>query len=198
MEKDTRHDDLFDYPELDKMRAEDFFRIYKSFMYSITKSERLNRSDADLAIDDVMITIFMKHACHFDPKKSRFSNYLAAMVRNACRSLKRHERRYVNYEEEELMRLCEGNGAVTSNREFDAEELRKWIHEGIRILRKKMRSKLMVDAFVMMVIDGERPKDIAKKLNVRPDYVSLAKTRCLPRLRAILQEMTGIGDFCRD
>ena len=186
MKKDTRHDDAFDYPELAKMSAEDFYRTYKNFMYSIAKHERLDYGKIDLAIDDVMITIFMKHACHFDPKKSRFSNYLATMVRNACRNVKRREHRYVNYEEEELTRLCEENGAVTSESAYDTDEQRKWIHEGIRLLRKEMRSKLMVDAFVMMVIGEERPKDIAKKLHVRPDYVSLAKNRCLPRLRAII------------
>lgn len=191
MKKDTRHDDAFDYPELDKMSAEDFYRIYRNFMYSIAKSERVDYGTADLAINDVMITIFMKHACHFDPQKSRFSNYLATMVRNACRNQKRREHRYVNFEAEELTRLSEENGAVTPENAYDADELRKWIREGIRILRKETRSKLMVDAFVMMVIDEERPKDIAKKLNVRPDYISLAKNRCLPRLRAIIREIMG-------
>ena len=97
----------------------------------------------------------------------------------------------MNFEEEELTRLSEENGAVTPENAYDADELRKWIREGIRILRKETRSKLMVDAFVMMVIDEERPKDIAKKLNVRPDYISLAKNRCLPRLRAIIREIMG-------
>ena len=63
------------------------------------------------------------------------------------------------------------------------------MEEGIRILRKEVRSQLMVDAFAMMLLDEERPMDIARKLNVRPDYVSLAKNRCLPRLRAIVREI---------
>ena len=189
MKKETQFDDAFDFPELSEMSANAFYKTYKYFMHSIARSEGLDHGQADMAIDDVLITIFMKHACYFDPKKSRFSNYLATMVRNACRSLRRRDHRYVNVEEEDLVRVCEENGAVTGNCAYEPGEIRGYVEEGIRILRKEVRSQLMVDAFVMQVIDGGRPKDIARKLNVRPDYVSLAKNRCLPRLRAIVSEI---------
>ena len=189
MQNETRRNDAFDYPELDKMGEREFYETYKNFMYSVAKDERLGQGDADMAINDVLITIFVKHACHFDAKKNRFSNYLATMVRNACRSLKRREQRYVNYEEEELTLVCEDNGAVTYDKATEAKEIRQWIDEGIRRLRKEVRSQLMVDAFVMTFINEERPKDIAKELNVSPDYVSLAKNRCLPRFRAIVREI---------
>ena len=41
---------------------------------------------------------------------------------------------------------------------------------------------------------GMSVRDIAKKLNVRPAYVSLAKNRCLPRLRAILMKIKRTED----
>jgi len=189
MNKETCYEKSFDYPELDKMGAEEFYRTYKSFMFSVAQNEKLDHGQAAMAIDDVMITIFMKNACHFDPRENRFSNYLATMVRNACRSLKRRERRYVAVEDDTLVRLCEDDGAVTRDISSNAREIRKCIDEGIRLLRKETRSQLMVDAFVMAVLEDERPMDVAKKLNVRPDYVSLAKNRCLPRLRAIVSDL---------
>lgn len=189
MKKETQFDDAFDFPELSRMSAKVFYSTYRNFMHSIARSEGLDHGQADMAIDDVLITIFMKHACYFDPKKSRFSNYLATMVRNACRSLRRRDHRYVNVEEEGLVRACEENGAVTGNCAYEPGEIRGYVEEGIRILRKEVRSQLMVDAFAMMLLDEERPMDIARKLNVRPDYVSLAKNRCLPRLRAIVREI---------
>jgi len=189
MNKETRYEQDFDYPELNKMGAEEFYRTYKAFMFSIAKNEGLDQGQAEMIINDVMITIYMKNACHFDPRKNRFSNYLATMVRNACRSLRRRERRYVAVEDEALVCLCEDNGAVTRDFSSDAEEIRKCINEGIRLLRKEVRSQLMVDAFVMTVLEEERPMDVAKKLNVRPDYVSLAKNRCLPRLRTIVSDL---------
>jgi len=189
MHKETCFDDAFDYPELDKLEAEEFYRIYKAYMFAIARAEVVDQGQAQMAIDNVLITIFMKRKCNFDPKKSRFRYYLASMVRNACRSLKRRERRYFACEDEELVRLCEDNGAVVHEKSYDAGEIRKCIDEAIRLLRKEVRSQLMVDAFEMMVIKEERPMDIAKKLNVRPDYVSLAKNRCLPRLRAIVEDL---------
>lgn len=189
MKKETQFDDVFDFPELSRMSANTFYKTYKYFMHSIARNEGLDRGQADMAIDDVLITIFMKHACYFDPRKGLFSNYLATMVRNACRSLRRRDHRYVNVEEEDLLWVCEENGAVTGNSAYEPGDIRRYVEEGIRILRKEVRSQLMVDVLVMQVIDGERPMDIARRLNVRPDYVSLAKNRCLPRLRAIVREI---------
>lgn len=189
MKKDTHHDINFDYPELDSMDDNEFYRIYKVNMYSVAWNENMDKGEADLAISNVMQTIFMKHACHYNPAKGRFTNYLATMVRNACRSLRRGERRYVNCDEDELVRVCEENGATTRVSEYLPGEISQFIDEAIRILRKEVHSQLMVDAFVMMVLEGERPIEVARKLNVRPDYVSLAKNRCLPRLRAILRKL---------
>ena len=136
-----------------------------------------------------MVTIFMKHKCYYDHNKGKFSNYLATMVRNACRSLKRKERWFVDYEEADMVRICEENGAVANFKKHELDEIREMIEEGIISLRKKKRSTLMLDAFTMMFIEDERPKYIAEKLNVRADYVSLAKNHCLPALRAILREI---------
>ena len=189
MDKETRYEQDFDYPELNKMGAEEFYRTYKAFMFSIARNEGLDHGQADLVINDIMITIFMKKACYFDPRKNRFSNYLATMVRNGCRSLRRRERRYIAVEDDDLVRLCEENGAVARDVSCDAGEIRACVEEGIRLLRKEVHSQLMVDAFVMSVLEEERPMDVAKKLNVRPDYVSLAKNRCLPRLRIIVSKL---------
>ncbi len=194
MKKETRHDEAFDYPNLSTMSAHDFYKTYMDFMYSIALKKCSDHGMADMAINDVMLTIYVKHGCHFNPQQGRFSNYLATMVRNACKSLMRKNSKYVNIEEEALVRLCDENHASAGLMPCEAKEIRQWVDEGIRRLRKEIRSQLMVDAFVMALIDEERPMDIAKKLNVRPAYVSLAKNRCLPRLRAILMRIMACPD----
>ena len=90
MKKDTRHDDAFDYPELVKMSTEDFYRIYKTSCIPLRSTRGLTTGSSTWHI---IITRFIKHTCHFNPKKSRFSNYLATMVRNACRNVKHREPR---------------------------------------------------------------------------------------------------------
>ena len=189
MKKETRHDNAFDYPELDKISAQEFYDIYKNFMLSIAKAEGLDHGQADMVINDVLVIIYVKRRCHFDPTVSRFSNYLATIVRNACRSLKRREHRYVNCEEGDLARLSDNNRVVSIDNAEELADIRKMLEEGIRILRTEVRSQLMVDSFSMMLLKGERPKDIARMLNVRPDYVSLAMNHCKPRLRAILKRI---------
>ena len=192
--KEERHDNAFDYPELEKMSADEFYRTYKGFMYAVAMKEKVDHGQAETAIDDVLETIFMKRACYYDAKTGKFSNYLATMVRNACRNLKRKGRRYVHYEESDMVRICEENGAVSRDKTHDVDDIRRWISAGIKTLRMEVRSQLMVDAFVMSFIDGERPKDVAITLNVRPDYVSLAKNHCLPRLRTIIRKMMNIDN----
>ena len=181
----------FDYPDLNNMGSEEFYKTYIGFMYYITHEEGLDRYMADLVIDDVMIIIFMKRRCYYNPKKGKFRNYLATMVRNASRSVKRRERRYISYHAEEMETICDArdNDLLTMASSFEDVDIHKLIAEGIKILRTQVRSQLMVDVFVMMVIDHERPVDIAKKMNVSADYVSLAKKRCLPRLGTILREL---------
>ena len=127
MKKETNFDAAFEYPELGKMSVREFFATYKNFMYSIVKSEGLDAYQADMAINDVLITIFMKHRCCFDPNRNRFSNYLATMVRNACRSIRRKERRYVYVEDDELVRICEENGSITRSNAHDSGEIRHWM-----------------------------------------------------------------------
>lgn len=194
MKKETSHDEAFDYPNLNTMSARDFYKTYTGFMYSVALKKCSDHGLADMAVNDVMMTIYVKHGCHFNPQKGRFSNYLATMVRNACRTLMRKDSKYVNIEEEALVHLCDENHATAGLASCEANEIRQWVDEGIRRLRKEIRSQLMVDAFVMALINEERPMDIAKKLNVRPAYVSLAKNRCLPRLRAILMKIKRAED----
>ncbi|MBQ7650419.1 MAG: sigma-70 family RNA polymerase sigma factor [Victivallales bacterium] len=191
--KEERQDSSFDYPELDKMSAAEFYDTFKNFMFSIGLKEG-DYYLAETAIDDVMATIFMKNKCHYDPKAGKFRNYLATMVRNACRSLKRKERRYVHYEESDMVLICEENGAVSRDTTHDMDDVRRWISEGIKKLRKKVRSQDMVDAFVKAYLDEERPKDVARALNVRADDISLAKHRYMSRLRAIIEEIMEEDD----
>jgi len=189
MAKKTFQNNAFDYPNLSKMSPDEFYSTYKNFMLAVARQEKIDHYQADLAIDDVMLKIFVKHNFHFDPKKSPFSNYLATAVRNACRSLKRRDRKYNCFEEDTLVNLCESQGAVTRDKELEAKEIRQWIDKGIGILRQKVRSQQMVDVLVMAVMEDERPLDVARKMNVRADYVSLVKNRCLPRLQAILESI---------
>lgn len=187
-QKTNQNNDFdIDYPNLSKMSPEEFYRTYHSFMLGEASKEKIDHHQIDLVVDDVMLKIFVTRKFHFDPKKSPFRPYLATVVRNACRSLKRRERRYYCLDEDELVALCEINGASARDKALEAREIRQWIDQGIEILRQEVRSKLMVDVFVMALIGNERPKDVARKMNVSPDYVSLAKNRCLPRLREILK-----------
>ena len=188
MKNETRHDYAFDYPELDKMSEQEFYDTYKNFMFAVAINEGLDHYQADMAIDDVLVVIFVKRRCHFDPEKSPFSNYLATMVRNACRSVRRMDHRYVSYEEKDMVLICEENGAVVKDR-HERGEIRKLVEEAIEILRKEGRSKKAVDAVAMMLLDEEGPTEIAQKLNVRPDYVSVAMNHYRPRLQAILRRL---------
>ena len=46
MNKETCYEKSFDYPELDKMGAEEFYRTYKSFMFSVAQNEKLDHGQA--------------------------------------------------------------------------------------------------------------------------------------------------------
>ena len=176
----------FDFPNLNTMTAEDFYKTYRPFMFAIAQSQGFDKLDTDEIINDLMIKIFMEKKCGYNPECGSFRNYLVAMVRNECRSRRRKGKNVIYYEEQDLERLSDENDMSCQPR-YISKEFISMIEEAIRQLRKEVRSQLQIDAFVMTVIHEERPMDVAKKINVRPDYVSLAKTRYLPRFRAILR-----------
>ena len=178
----------FEFPQLNIITAEDFQKTYRPFMFAIAKSQGLDKLDADEAIENLMIKIFVDKKCGYDPKRGPFRNYLATMVRNECRSLCRKTKYFTYYEEQDLERLCDESG-MSCQPQYSSKEFAIMVEEGIRQLRKEVHSQLQVESFIMTVIHEERPMDVAKKLNVRPDYVSLAKNRCLPRFRTILRNI---------
>ena len=183
MDKQNQIND--DFPQLHTMTSEDFYKTYRPFMFSIAKSQRLGNLDAEEIINNLLIKIFMDKKCGYDPERGPFRNYLATMVRNECRSFHRKEKRFNYLEEKDLERLCDENGMFTQMSGYSRGTV-EWIEEGVRRLRKEVRSQVQVNAFVMMIIGRMSPTEVAEELNVRPDYVSLAKIRCLPRFRSIL------------
>ena len=177
-----------DFPKLATISADEFYKTYLKYMVNVARSETTNQFDADDVVSNVMYKIFVEKKCTYNPERGPFLPYLATMVRNEARSRYRKERRYQTYEDQDMERLCDESD-MTCQTKACSKEFAVWIEEGIRRLRSEFRSQLQVDAFLMMVIGEKRAMDVAKILNVRPDYVSLAKKRCLPRFRAILREI---------
>ena len=178
----------FDYPNLNTMTADIFYKTYRSFMFAIAKSQGFCQLDANEVINEIMIKIFVDQKCGYKPERGPFRNYLAAMVRNECRSRRRKEKHFTYYEEKDMEKLCDDNEMFSPVSGYSRETI-EWIEEGIKQLRKEVRSQIQVDTFVMMVIGKMSPTEVAEKLNVRPDYVSLAKIRCLPHFKAILRKI---------
>lgn len=176
------------FPQLATISADDFYKTYLKYMFSVARSETINHYDADDIVSNVMYKIFIEKKCTYNPERGPFLPYLATMVRNEARSFYRKERRYQCFDEQDMERLCDESG-MTCQIKACSKEFATWLEEGIRRLRSEFRSQLQVDAFLMMVIGEKRAMDVAKILNVRPDYVSLAKKRCLPCFRAILREI---------
>ena len=177
-----------DFPQLATISADDFYKTYLKYMVSVAISETSNHYDADDVISNVMYKIFVEKKCTYNPERGPFLPYLATMVRNEARSHYRKERRYQYYEEQDMERLCDESG-MTCQIKACSKEFAAWIEEGIRRLRSEFRSQLQVDAFLMVVLDEMRPKDVDKILNVQPNYASVAKKRCHPRFQAILREI---------
>ena len=178
----------FDYPNLNTMTADVFYKTYRPFMFSIAKSHGFCQLDAEAIISNLMIKIFVDKKCGYNPKRGPFRYYLAAMTRNECRSFRLKEKRFNYLEEKDIEKLCDDNEMFTPMSGYSRGTI-EWIEEGVRRLRKEVRSQIQVDAFIMMVIGRMSPTEVSEELNVRPDYVSVAKIRLHPRFKAILREI---------
>ena len=181
--------DKFRYSDLSNLSLDAFYKQYKDYLYAVARRGNYSESIADLALDDVLLKIH-HGKCQYDPQKGPFTNYLARMMCNACSNEARHDKHYI-FQPEDIMTIISDDSDMTCSMDsaLRAEECQQMMEEALRRLSKEVRSPKRLRAFMLTVLQGESPNDVAKRLSVTPGFVYQARFQLLDRFRTLARNL---------
>ena len=184
-------DTAFLYPDLNRITADDFYRQYQSLMFSAAYKCGYDYYTAEQAIDDVLIRIFCLHQCNYAPKRGTIISYLYGAIAKACYNQKRRDQRYQFCTEEEMAALCdqEESNLCSFDRQLRQAEKSKMMHTAMLLLGKEMASAKTQAVFELAVVEQERPREVARLLNVTPTFVYQVKQTWKRRFQELLDRI---------
>lgn len=185
--------DTFRYPDLSNLSLEDLYQKYKKYLYAVARRGNYTVSIADLAIDDVLLKIH-HGKYYYNPNHGPFTNYLAKMMWRACSNEVRRDKHYV-FQPEDIMTVISDDNDMTCSMDSSlrAETCQRMMEEALQRLSKEVRSTKKLRAFVMTVLQGYSPSDVAKHLSVTTGFVYQARFQLLSRFRTLARNLDMAG-----
>ena len=181
----------FLYPDLTRITADDFYRQYQSLMFSAAYKCGYDYYTAEQAIDDVLIRIFCLRKCSYDPRRGTIISYLYGAIAKACHNQKRRDQRCQFCPEEELVALCDLTESThcSLERQLRRAEMERMMRTAMLQLGKEMASAKTQAVFELAVVEQERPREVARLLNVTPTFVYQVKQTWKRRFQELLDRI---------
>lgn len=178
------NDEQFNHPDLDTITPEEFYATYKNFMFKVGRQNGYDQFIVGTAIDDLILKICCERKHDYNPEKP-FASYLAKAVKNTCCNLWRPEDRYKILKDQLTLWYDEySDDLLRARREVYRSEL---LRKALDRLSRKVSDKQKMEAFTQLVIDEERPADVARHTRLNISEIYQIKAQLLPRFRTILR-----------
>ncbi len=163
-----------------------FEEDYKLIIFSACKAAGLRRCDWEGVVNEMLLKYAMG-LMEYDPTRgAKASSYYYKIARNKAKDFIKKQQRLVELDDNEMEHVLDEHEPVVQT---EIEDERLIVIEAIRRLVKEMRDKTKVEVLVRFVINGEERQDLANDFQVDVDYISLVKTRYLPRLQKLVKEV---------
>ncbi len=165
-----------------------FINDYKGIIFQACKTACLRSSDCEIVLNNVAMK-FAEGQIEFDPTLvTKYSTYIYQVAKNCATDeiRRQHPERFQNMEDNDWECIADRHDGYGMT-EADDETL--VVKEALKRLVKEMHDKTKVEMLVRFVINGEERQDLANEYQVDVDYISLVKTRYLPRLRKLVKEV---------
>jgi len=191
MKKITFHDDANQSLDLNTIEAEDFLDAYKNFMYKVGWDAGYDDFTIRTVIDDIALKFCCDRKHNYSPAKGKFTSYLAIVVRNMCSNEMRKNNRHVFQDEQMLDATCCENGNFSNGlaHSIRAAQCEEMLRKALEQMSEKVCSRRKMEAFTRLVIDEERPADVARNTRLDISEIYQIKAQMLPRFRTILRRL---------
>lgn len=170
----------------------EFVAVYEPVAYRLLRRHGLQDADARDVMQDLFLAVG-RSVERWDPARERgsFRGWLRLVIRNLVINwLKRGERRVAAIGGSDLQAMIDAvpADAQPETLEFDREVRRALFHRAAEQVREQVQPTTW-QAFWETAVVGISPAEAAKKLNMAPGAIRVAKCRVLARLRAVLKEL---------
>ncbi len=164
-----------------------FINEQKLVIYKACKDSILRRCDWDVVVNSVARK-YSKGQIEYNPARGKYSTFVYAVAKNcAIDELRRqHPERFQNMDDKEWGNVHDEHDDYSHTVAGDRQVIGE---EALRRLTSETRDKTKVEILVRFVLNGEKREELAEEYRVEGDYVSLVKTRYLPRLQKLVGEV---------
>jgi RNA polymerase sigma-70 factor (ECF subfamily) len=174
----------------DKEAWNQFVQVYAPLIYSFARSRGLQDADAADLMQDVLSSLTRSLGrLDYDPQRGSFRSWLYTITRNRLNTFLDRQSRVVH-----------GTGDSGAHRLLEQEPEPAEISEWERGYERRVfewaserihagASESIWQAFYQTAVEGKKPKDVAKTLNMSVGAVYVAKSRILSQIREQVQQL---------
>jgi DNA-directed RNA polymerase specialized sigma24 family protein len=160
---------------------------YNRVIASGFKSAKLPACDYEIVKNKILDDYAQGKFDKFAPAKGTFDGYLYRSAYNAARAELRHSH-YVREQDDNAW----WERLPSKRNFFDkiyAEDNKLIVKEAMARLVREMRDPKKLEMLVRYILNDKERAKLAKEYGVKEDFVSLQKTRYLPRLQKLVQKI---------
>ena len=176
----------------DEVSWEEFAELYKSYIYRVTRKMNLSKADSDDVYQEVFVKIW-KNIPEFDHKgqTGQLRRWITNISRNTVLNILKKRKRESNKLESANHAQVAAVRSTIEIPEVDEIMEREWEDYISSLAWEKIEPELspqLKDVFSMS-LDGASRQDIAEKLGLPPNTVSVYKKRVIERLQKKCQQL---------
>ena len=189
-------------------RWSEFVTRYRPMMEAFMR-ERFPSVDADDVIQETLVAVWaaLPSYRYAPDEKGYFHNYLTGILRNKALRQLGKDRRQAEIAEE--MRRDGGNvpcqttdGRAVAPRPpsgMMADDEQSWCETLVEIALRQLMSDESIQSrtrqvFLRVVVNGEKPDDVAAAFGIERNAIDQIKSRMMPRLQKIVSELEKAGN----
>ncbi|MEQ9616739.1 MAG: sigma-70 family RNA polymerase sigma factor [Phycisphaerales bacterium] len=173
---------------------EEFDRRYRPILVNIARRMGVSNEDAsDVAQDTLMRFLVAYREGKYDRERGRLRAWLIGIARYRIMEARRARAKEAGYRGESVVNVIEDDQEI--NEAWDAEQR----NHLLRIAFEKLRSNTKMNeqtirAFEMLTHQQLAAPDVAEALGMEIQDVYVAKSRCLKKIREIIDELERTYD----
>jgi len=175
----------------DEISWQDFYQTYRPLILLRGGDFFLSDDEKEELVQQVVIDIFKRtDAFKYDRKKGKFRSYLKTIVSHKAIDLKRMRKSNtvsVETDEFSIDDMPDTDVAIL-NKCWDEEWQMHLMVQGLEELKTQVKP-ITFQAFELYALKDQAVEDVAKFLDISPNAVFVAKSRCVERLQKIIRDL---------
>ena len=172
----------------DDVSWQEFYDRYSPAVLNICSNSGFSESEGLDILQNVMLKIFRNDlVMKFDPERARFRTYFNHILRSCIGDFKKKKDR-LNEREISGEEIPETPVPAELDSLIEAEWKNQMLKEALERLRNQVKPETFL-AFQLTAIQGKSTQAAAEFIQMDVNMVYVARSRCLARLRKIIDEI---------